>query len=96
MSKALIRARNLHKSYAMGRTEVRVLRGASLTAETGEFLVIMGASGSGKSTLLHLLGALDVPDRGTVEFKGQDLREVRIPQNYGIRSIEDLRRVVLQ
>ena len=73
MSKAMIRARNLHKSYAMGRTEVRVLRGASLAAEPGEFLVVMGASGSGKSTLLHLLGALDVPDRGTVEFKGEDM-----------------------
>jgi ABC-type lipoprotein export system ATPase subunit len=57
----------------MGRATVRVLRGASLDAARGEFLVVMGASGSGKSTLLHLLGALDSPDRGTVEFNGQDL-----------------------
>lgn len=52
---------------------IRVLRGASVTAKRGEFLVIRGASGSGKSTLLHLLGALDVPERGTVEFEGRDV-----------------------
>jgi ABC-type lipoprotein export system ATPase subunit len=57
----------------MGRAEVKVLRGASLAARRGEFLVIVGASGSGKSTLLHILGALDVPDRGIVEFNGEDL-----------------------
>lgn len=55
----------------MGRSEVPVLRGVSLTADEGEFLVVLGASGSGKSTLLHILGALDSPDRGTVEFAGE-------------------------
>jgi ABC-type lipoprotein export system ATPase subunit len=57
----------------MGRADVRVLRGASLSAAEGEFLVVMGASGSGKSTMLHLLGALDNPDQGSVEFRGRDL-----------------------
>jgi ABC-type lipoprotein export system ATPase subunit len=60
----------------MGRVKVRVLRGASLAAEKGEFLAVMGASGSGRSTLLHLLGALDIPDRGTVEFGGRSLFEL--------------------
>ncbi|MGB2985605.1 MAG: ABC transporter ATP-binding protein [Phycisphaerae bacterium] len=69
----MLRARDLHKSFKMGQSTLRVLRGASLEAVKGEFLVIMGASGSGKSTLLHLLGALDIPDRGTVEFNGRDL-----------------------
>lgn len=69
----MLRALNLHKSYIIGRTPLKVLRGASLEAAKGEFVVITGASGSGKSTLLHLLGALDLPDRGTVEFNGHDL-----------------------
>ncbi|MCH8148285.1 MAG: ABC transporter ATP-binding protein [Planctomycetes bacterium] len=69
----LLRARNIFKTYAMGRTEVPVLRNASVSAEKGEFLVILGASGSGKSTLLHILGALDTPDRGTVEFDGESV-----------------------
>ncbi len=69
----MLRAKGLHKSYVMGKATVDVLRGASLSAAKGEFVVVTGASGSGKSTLLHLLGALDVPDRGTVEFNGRDL-----------------------
>jgi len=68
MSRPLLVARGLQKSYRMDRTEVKVLRGASLSAERGQYLVVTGASGSGKSTLLHLLGALDVPDAGSVEF----------------------------
>ncbi|UCC30048.1 MAG: ABC transporter ATP-binding protein [Phycisphaerales bacterium] len=69
----MLRARDLHKSFIMGRAPLRVLRGASLQAARGEFVVVTGASGSGKSTLLHLLGALDIPDRGTVEYNGQNL-----------------------
>ncbi len=69
----MLHAQGINKSYTMGSSEVRVLRGASLQAQEGEFLVIVGASGSGKSTLLHILGALDIPDRGTVKFEGQDL-----------------------
>ena len=69
----MLRAKSIYKSYGMGRTEVKVLRGASLQAQRGEFLVVMGASGSGKSTLLHILGGLDAPDRGTVEFDTKDI-----------------------
>ncbi len=70
----IIRAENIHKSYRMGRERLSVLRGASLGIATGSFTAIVGASGSGKSTLLHILGALDRPDEGRVEFEGQDLR----------------------
>ncbi len=37
----------------------------------GEFLAIVGQSGSGKSTLLHLLGTLDAPDKGQIQFAGR-------------------------
>ena len=73
MSKPLLQATNVHKSYTLGKVDVSVLRGVSLEVSKGEFLAVMGASGSGKSTMLHLLGALDLPDRGRVEYEGQDL-----------------------
>lgn len=73
MNKPLLRAQAVHKSYGSGPAQVQVLKGASLEADGGEFLVIMGASGSGKSTLLHVLGALDAPDRGDVHFRGQSV-----------------------
>lgn len=72
----MLHAKDIHKSYRMGRSDLRVLRGASLSVERGEFVVIMGASGSGKSTLLHVLGALDAPDKGTVVFDGRNLFEM--------------------
>ena len=71
--KALLSAQGVHKTYMLGRVRVPVLKGASLAVRPGEYLVITGSSGSGKSTLLHILGALDIPTRGTVQFEGRDL-----------------------
>lgn len=69
----LLKAEGLHKTYRMGATKVKVLTGADLVVQKGEFIAIIGASGSGKSTLLHILGALDKPDKGMVRFNGREL-----------------------
>lgn len=45
-----------------------VLRIPSLTVRQGEILVLLGPSGAGKSTALRLLGLLEAPSRGRVEF----------------------------
>ncbi len=69
----LIEARGLHKSYAIGRRTLDVLRGVDLAVARGEFVALRGASGAGKSTFLHLLGGLDAPNRGDVLFNHRSL-----------------------
>src|SRR5947209_8055841 len=69
----LLSARDLHKTYVIGRRTLEVLRGVNLTVKRGELLALRGASGAGKSTLLHLLGGLDTPNRGEIWFGGENL-----------------------
>ncbi len=69
----ILQAEEIYKSYRMGATRVKVLKGVDLEVRKGEYVAIVGASGSGKSTLLHILGALDRPDKGVVRFEGRDL-----------------------
>ncbi|MEO7078355.1 ABC transporter ATP-binding protein [Rhodococcus sp. BP22] len=61
------------KQYSAGDQPVRALDGVDLTIEGGQFVSLVAPSGAGKSTLLHMLGALDVPDSGSVIFDGVDI-----------------------
>ena len=73
MSEPAIQVADVHKSYRLGKTELKVLRGVSFAVQVGEFVAVVGASGSGKSTLLHLVGLLDRPSRGRVALHGVDV-----------------------
>ncbi len=53
-----------------------VLRGATLTAEPGQVLVLAGPTGCGKSTLLMILAGLLKPERGSVTLDGAPLHAV--------------------
>lgn len=66
-----VEIKELYKSYENGN--IKALNGINLTIKQGEFVSIIGPSGSGKSTLLNMLGALDVPDSGSIKVSGQDL-----------------------
>jgi len=72
-STALLSCADLHKIYRMGEVDVRALDGVDFALHAGELLVLLGASGSGKSTLLNILGGLDTPTDGSVQFRGEDL-----------------------
>jgi len=69
----VLEARDIHKTYPLGKVEVSALRGVTIEVEQGEFVAIFGPSGSGKSTLLHILGGLDRPDKGSIYIDGINL-----------------------
>ena len=69
----LVNARNVGKTYWIGKRSLEVLRNVDLQVSRGEFLVVRGASGAGKSTLLHCLGGLDTPTAGEIWFDGNNL-----------------------
>ena len=83
----LIRGRDLHKRYVMGKDNfVDALRGVDLEVKQGEIVGIMGPSGSGKSTLMHILGCLDSPTTGEVWLGDRRLDQL------GDREITKVRR----
>ncbi|MEW6008732.1 MAG: ABC transporter ATP-binding protein [Candidatus Omnitrophota bacterium] len=73
LSKNLISAKSIIKTFTQGAKLVPVLRGIDIEVSKGEFVVISGPSGAGKSTLLHILGALDCPTSGKVIIDGEDI-----------------------
>ena len=68
---------NVTKDYPKGRQTVHALRGVDLEIADGEWLAIQGPTGHGKSTLLQILGGLDRPSSGSVDFDGRDLAQLR-------------------
>ncbi len=73
MSEPLLSARQVHKTYLLGKRSLDVLRGVDVELPRGDFLALRGASGAGKSTLLYLLGGLDTPNRGEIWLTGRNL-----------------------
>jgi len=73
MSEPLVWAKDVHKTYLLGKRSLEVLRGVDLELSRGDFLALRGASGAGKSTLLYMLGGLDTPNQGEIRLNGRNL-----------------------
>ncbi|MEN8828905.1 MAG: ABC transporter ATP-binding protein [Lentimonas sp.] len=64
---------DLRRTYTVGSEKVHALDGVDLTITDREFIAVIGTSGSGKSTLMHMLGFMDSPSAGRMEFEGKDV-----------------------
>ena len=84
MSKPLLSARSLTKIFP---PDTRVLQDVDFRLESGVH-TITGASGVGKSTLMHILGGLEKPTTGEVEFDGHPLYSLSDAQLSRLRNRE--------
>ncbi len=79
----ILESKNIHFQYG----ETKALRGVRFSLKEGDKLGIIGGSGSGKSTLLRLLAGKQVPDKGAIYFKGEDLALLRNDRVGGYNQI---------
>ena len=84
----LLRCAGLRRAFGPPGGRVEVLCGLDLSLERGEMVAILGESGAGKTTLLHMVGALDRPDAGVVEFRGRDLGRTPAGERAAYRNRE--------
>ncbi len=82
----MIEFKNVSKIYQVGDQEVVALNQVNFKLEKGKLTIILGPSGSGKSTLLNILGGMDRPTNGEINFDGQAVA------NLSDRGLTDYRR----
>lgn len=71
ITKKFIQCDDIVKIYVSGSNSVTALRGITFKFQSGNTYVIFGPSGAGKSTFLSIIGGLDLPSSGTINFNNQ-------------------------
>jgi putative ABC transport system ATP-binding protein len=74
--KIILEMEDVWKNYTMGEVQVSALKKINIKIEKGDFVAIIGASGSGKSTMMNIIGCLDLPSKGRVLLKNQDITKI--------------------
>ncbi|HAB65910.1 MAG TPA: ABC transporter ATP-binding protein [Firmicutes bacterium] len=76
MSKKIISAKNLVKSFNNGDVTQTIINNLDLDIYDKDFTIIMGSSGAGKSTLMYLLSGMDKASSGTITFNNKNITEM--------------------
>jgi lipoprotein-releasing system ATP-binding protein len=78
----MLKAKGICKSFG----DLKVLKGIDLEVRDREIVSIVGSSGAGKSTLLHILGTLDRPDSGSINYDGNPVDNLSEDKLAGFRN----------
>lgn len=68
------------KNLSFGYHGHPIFENVSVMIPENRFTVIVGKNGSGKSTLLKLIAGIHMPQQGSIEVLGKDLRKLSIPE----------------
>ena len=85
MSEAIVRLRDLKRSFEQGGTRIDVLRGVNLDIMPGEIVALLGPSGSGKSTMLQAVGLLEGGFEGGIAIAGEEAEKMPPDQRTRMR-----------
>ncbi len=83
---AIIKLRDIAKSYWRETLEIPVLQGIDFDIPKGGYYALMGPSGSGKTTLLNLIAGIDRPTAGSLEVCGYELNDLDDDELAGWRN----------
>lgn len=67
----MLTLKNITKSYGEGESEVKALKGISISFRKCEFVSVLGQSGCGKTTFLNIVGGLDRATSGELLLGGK-------------------------
>jgi len=84
----VITIQNLIKDYYLDKQSIHVLKGITLSIQSGEYVALMGPSGSGKSTLMNIIGCLDTATAGEYLLNDKNISTLAEKTLASIRSKE--------
>ena len=73
MSDILLEIKDLHVSYG----GIQAVKGIDIEVPKGEIVTLIGANGAGKSTTLRTIAGLVKAEKGSIKFKGNELRGMK-------------------